>query len=399
MNNKRGSSSVFLMFILAAVIGVTAMFIYAAKQTAYTGIGDGALNLSMRSILSEFDLALKERYGLMAFEKNGMEAALEINDYVDYMFNDKNPVKEIEVTFGNYPLSNVNTLKKQIIEYMEMAVAEEMPGDESTDFERYDVTDRTLRNEAVIRNLPSNPFAEDGSGFLKRLEQWKDKLDSIEAVFDDTTQSYMLNLYIMKHFKYATGGPVKEESFFSHEVEYIIAGDKSNLKNRKTIEKGLKILRTAFNAAFIYADEMKRAQTLAAAELLTPEAAPATQAVLVTTWAAAEADNDVKLLLKGRPVPLMKDDASWATDLDNILDNITEDCIDTGNQKGLYYSDYMMIFLHFQDEEMKLARAADLIQINMKGTYNRDFLMKTAKGGFYLNSKIYGKDMEYETCY
>ena len=121
--------------------------------------------------------------------------------------------------------------------------------------------------------------------------------------------------------------------------------------------------------------------------------------VLVATWAAAEADNDVKLLLKGKPVPLMKDDASWATDLDDILNNITQDCIDTGNRKGLYYSDYMMIFLHFQDEELKLARVADLIQINMKGTYDRDFLMKTAKGGMHLSSRIYGKEMEYETCY
>lgn len=398
MNNKRGSSSVFLVFIMSAMIGAAALFIYAAKQTAYTGISDGALNMSMRSILSEFDIMLKDRYGLLAFEKSGMEAALEVNDYIDYTFDKEDPVNEIEVSFGDYPLSNTDTLKQQIIEYMGPAVAAGVFDDEA-DYERTVIKDRTLRNKSVLETLPSRPFAEDVPGFLEKLEKWKDKLGSAEEIFDNATETYMIDTYIMKHFKYATGGPVEEKSFFDHEVEYIIAGGYSNEDNRKTVEKGLRVLRTGLNAAYIYSDETKRAQTLAAAELLTPEAAAATQAVLITTWAAAEADNDVKLLLKGRPVPLRKNDDSWATELEKVLENITEDCIDTGNQEGLYYSDYMMIFLHFQDENMKLARTADLIQINMKGTYDRDFLMKTVNGGLSLKAKVYGKERSYETCY
>ena len=85
-NSKKGSVSVFLIFILSAIIGLTAVFIYVSKQKAYTGICDGALNLAMRSILSEFDQGMFDRYGLLGFDKNGMETALEINDYVDYSF-------------------------------------------------------------------------------------------------------------------------------------------------------------------------------------------------------------------------------------------------------------------------------------------------------------------------
>lgn len=399
MNNKKGSTSVFLVFILAAMVGVTATFIYAARQTAYTGISDGALNMSIRSILSEFDITLKDRYGLMAFEKNGMEVALEINDYIDYTLYKEKTVKKIQVSFGDYPLSNVVTLKKQILDYMEIAIAEEVFEEDEPDYERNEINDRTLRNKSIINALPSIPFEESGQSFLDSIELLKDKLESVDDIFDEASKTYIIDMYIMNHFKYATGDPVNEDSFFDHEVEYIIAGNYSNRENRNTVEKGLKLIRTGLNSAYIYKDDIKRSQTLAAAEIIAPEAAPATQALIIAAWAAAEADNDVKLLLKGRPVPFMKDDASWATDLDKVLENITEECIDTGNQKGLYYSDYMMIFLHFQNENLKLARIADLIQINMKGTYDRNFLMKTAKGGLHLNAEICGKKWGYESCY
>ena len=105
MKNKKGSVSVFLVFILAAMVGLAATFIYASKQKAYTGICDGALNLAMRSVLSEYDLTLYERYGLMAFEKSGMEAALELNDYVDYSFKGRAPLKKTQASFGDYSLA------------------------------------------------------------------------------------------------------------------------------------------------------------------------------------------------------------------------------------------------------------------------------------------------------
>lgn len=398
-NSKRGSSSVFLVIILAAMTGTAGLFIYAAKQSAYTGMGEGALHSGMRSVLSEFDLELKERYDLMAFEKSGMEASLEISDYTDFAFNSDNPVKNIEAGFDGYVLSDVNVLKEQILDYMALAAAEDMFNDVDKDSERTDYTDRTLRNKAVLNNLPSIPFDGSDPGFLAKLENWKENADSIKEIFNNNTQAYLIDQYIIEHFKHAAGGPVEDESFFEHEVEYIIAGNYSNKNNRETVETGLKVLRTALNAAYIYADEKKSSETLAAAELLTPGAAPATQAVLVTTWAAAEADNDVKLLLKGKPVPVMKTADSWATDLDGILENITDDCIDTGNKEGLLYSDYMKIFLHFTDENLKLARVADLIQINMKGTYGEDFLMRTTKTGMSLKAEIYGKEVSYETCY
>ena len=399
MKSKKGSVSVFLVFILAAMVGLTAAFIYASKQKAYTGICDGAINLAMRSVLSEFDLTLYERYGLMAFEKSGMEAALEVNDYVDYSFEGRAPVKKTQTTFGDYSLADVSNLKEQIREHMQSDGALHLLSDGNEDTERQEWKDRVLRNQGLIHSLPSGPFKDGGVGFMDRIEAFKDSIKSADSILSEVSGTYLVDRYILNHFKYATGGPLNEESFFQHEVEYILVGEYSNADNREKVEKALTVFRTALNTAFLYSDEKRCAQTLAAAEVLTPATAPATQAVIIATWAAAEAKNDVKLLIKGRPVPLMKTEKSWATSLDNVLNNISEGIIDTGTDKGLGYSDYMMIFLHFQNEEVKLARVADLIQINMKGTQDRGFLMKTCNEGMFVTTEIYGKVHTYETCY
>lgn len=399
MNNKKGSVSVFLLYILTAMIGLAALFIYASKQKSDAGICDGALNLAMRSVLSEYDLTLYERYGLMAFEKSGMEASLELNDYVDYSFEGRAPMKKTQIAFGEYSMADINAIERQIMEHMKTDGAGHLLSGGIKDIERIDWEDRVLRNQGLIHTLPSRAFKDSGTGFIDRIEAFKDSLRSVDSILSEASGTYLLDRYIITHFKYATGGPLNEPSFFQHEVEYILAGEYSNAFNKEKVETGLKTFRTAMNAAYLYSDEKRYAQTLAAAELLTPASAPATQAVIISTWAAAESNNDVKLLLKGRPVPLMKTDSSWATSLENVLNNVSEGLIDTGTEKGLCYSDYMMIFLHFQNEDEKLARLSDLIQINMKAIQDRSFLMKTCNEGMFVTTEICGKVHIYETCY
>lgn len=84
MNNKKGSTSIFLVFILTAMIALTAAFIYAAKQTTVFSYCDGLLNLAGKSLLSEFDLNLKAVYGLFAFDANGSQMKSDILDYTEY---------------------------------------------------------------------------------------------------------------------------------------------------------------------------------------------------------------------------------------------------------------------------------------------------------------------------
>ena len=87
------------------------------------------------------------------------------------------------------------------------------------------------------------------------------------------------------HFKNKIDRPSSEPSFFENEVEYILEGDYSNEKNYEKTRRGLVLFRSSLNAIYLYVNPQKRAETLAAAEILTPgPAAVVTQAVLIGTW-------------------------------------------------------------------------------------------------------------------
>lgn len=413
--NKKGSTSIFLLFILAAMVMMATAFVYAAKRVALTSYCDGLLHLAGRSVLSEFDLELKERYGLFAFERTGGQVVQIVEEDVNYalQLEDEPRLKEIQVDFDKQ-LGNAAVIKGQILAHMKFALASDVldrvvdnrdqeAGDSSKESEknRKDGTkDRTLRNRKIIDSLPSFPLKDSTFGFVEWVEQVKSQLGDLESIFDNTKDAYLVNRYIMEHFKNAQGGPDEYDTFFTNEVEYILEGDYSNKENYDQVRKGIVLLRSGLNAVHLYLDGEKQAETLAAAEMLTPgPGALLTQAVMIGTWSLAEAENDARLLEKGKPVALFKDKSTWATDLDAVLNDWNEGCIDTGNDKGLHYEDYLMVFLHFQDETVKLARVMDLIQINMKGTYERDFLIKTYNGGFRMKANVSGKERAYEFKY
>lgn len=402
MKNKKGSASVFLVFILTAMVALTAVFIYAAKQAAIISYGDGLLNLACRSVLSEFNLELKDRYGLFAFEKTGEEVETQIKEDMDYALrgHQEADIRGISVSFGQFSLADPENVKQQILDYMKAAIAEELLNSGKRGERGQKKEDRTLRNRRIIDSLPSKPLKESSFGFAERIDEIKDQFENIGQIFDRSKETYRLDRYIMLKFKNALNDRVDEATFFENEAEYILQGDYSNKKNQAEVRRGIVLFRSSFNAAYLYLDEEKRAQTLAAAELMTPgPQAILTQAILIGTWAFVEAENDARLLENGKRVMLFKDKTSWATDLDSVLKNRDEGCIDTGSKNGLFYEDYLMIFLHFESESLKLARVMDLMQINMKGTFSKDFLLKNYNCGLRLKAKVGGGERGYDAKY
>ena len=144
----------------------------------------------------------------------------------------------------------------------------------------------------------------------------------------------------------------------------------------------------------------KQAALAAAAQVMTPGATAAvTQAALASTWAYAEADNDVELLWQGKKVPMVKDDETWAIDLNSAIEGITGGTVTPLKEKGYNYDEYIQILLYFQDENIKLARILDLIQINMRSQYDKGFLISEYADGITVKVKVNGKNHIYEKRY
>lgn len=398
MNNK-GSTSVFLMLILTFMMGLTAMFIYATEKIAIKSQCDGILVLAGKSVLSEFDLDLKKDYGLLAFQGQGKEVTEKMKMYLLYTFqlNPKIQMTQLGLELGQYSIQNPEHMKTQILEYMKSSLlTREKHSVSETEKER----DRTLRNQQIIFSLPSYQMGKAPVSFLDQIGDWKDKLTSINDVLIQGTDTYLINQYILIHFKNFMDQGMKGETFFSNEVEYILEGDYSNRENKKKTENTIIALRTALNTTHLYADPQKRTEILLMAQSITPgPAAIATQAVIAGAWALGEAKNDMELLDQGKKVPLIKDKMTWALDLKGVLNNQIKGCIDTGQDRGLTYEGYLEVLLFFQNETIKLVRVMDLIQINMKGRHNGKFLIQEYNRGFAFSANINRNRYDYEEFY
>ena len=57
------------------------------------------------------------------------------------------------------------------------------------------------------------------------------------------------------------------------------------------------------------------------------------------------------------------------------------------------------LLLYFEDEDTKLIRVLDVIQMNLRGSYNGNFLIKEFFTGFSFDAKVDGKEFSYEESY
>ena len=401
MNNKRGSSSVFLMVILASFISIVFALIYGVREESVRSRADAVLNLAGDSILSEFDYYVQKEYGLFMLKGSDTELTEKLKSYIDYSVESMENVEieKLEVSSSKFSVINKENVMSQIKEHMKLMEAEGL-------FERVynkksqqsnTMPDRTLRYGPAIVSLPSAVVPEKKLTAI--AEYIADNISDTEEVFKKGTDKFILNRYILMHFN-NRNHLINQEHFFKNEAEYILGGKLSDRKNEKRMEIALKAMRFPLNLAHIYSDSEKRAATMALAQIMTPgAAASATQAALASTWAYAESANDVKLLWQGNKVPFAKDRTTWAIDLDSAVEGLTGGTVKPEIEKGYNYEEYLQILLYFQDNNIKIARILDLIQINCRKNENREFSIQEYATGIAIDATINGKRYSYEKQY
>lgn len=401
MNNKRGSSSVFLMVILASLISIVFALIYGVREESVRSRADAVLNLAGDSVLSEFDYYVQKEYGLFMLRGTDAELTEKLKSYVNYSFNSMENVDvgDIKVSTLKFSVINKENIMSQIKAHMKLIEAEGILDKiyDKRSRQTNTMPDRTLRYGPAIVSLPSAAVPEKKLAAL--AEYIADNISDIDVVFKEGTDRFIINRYIFMHFN-NSNNLINQEHFFRNEAEYILGGKLSDRKNLKRVEIALKAMRFPLNLAHIYADPEKRAATMALAQIMTPgAAATATQAALASTWAYAESDNDVELLLQGNKVPFTKDSSTWAIDIDSAVEGLTGGTVMPEAEKGYDYEEYLQIMLYFQDNNIKIARILDLIQINCRKNVNRDFSIQEYATGITIDGKINGRRYSYEKHY
>lgn len=223
-----------------------------------------------------------------------------------------------------------------------------------------------------------NPFSIQEWNQMEQwnqLEPWEvDKQFDSDMCSSVGTQDLYGIAYALDSFQYA-GNAFEDEEYHAleYEVEYLIAGKNSDYANMTEVAERICLMRFVTNGAYAFSNEtMQEEALLLAAVLLTPvglaEAAEPVSYVLLACWAYGESLLDVKALLQGESVPIIKDKDTWQLSLNGLMDIATEEVSGTETELGdLNYESYLILLLAMTpDTDMKYYRMLDIMQWNIQ---------------------------------
>ena len=159
-----------------------------------------------------------------------------------------------------------------------------------------------------------------------------------------------------------------KEGALKYELEYILAGKTSDRQNLKAAVQRLLLVREGCNYLTCSSDESMNAQAgLISAALIGWTGIPALVAVmkhaLLLGWAYAESLMDVRGLMAGGKIPLVKTHETWKVSLENLAD-LNEMLEGGGNKEedGFSYRGYLRILLNMQGIADQKRRALDMVE-------------------------------------
>ncbi len=168
----------------------------------------------------------------------------------------------------------------------------------------------------------------------------------------------------------------------TYQVEYILEGQESDVANLERIVTKLIAVREVANVSYLFSDATKvsEAETLAIAVtslVMLPELAEPVKVSLLLAWAYAESVYDVKELLAGNRVPLIKNANTWHYSLMGMAepstDGATSKDINENKINELSYQDYLRLFLMVEGGKEKTFRTMDIVEMDIRKTKDHEY--------------------------
>lgn len=402
IKNKNGSLSIYLAIFFVVIISASVIFIQETKNRAIESSTKSLASVWLLSELGKYDKHLYDTYGIYGFYGNRDEITKDVNYMANYSFKDKSFIdyQGSEVNFSSNSVANPAILKKEIIkastsDKFKNYFQKKNDEDNQSSFQENKVEGKVY-NKAILADLPSNGIGSSisVSGFASKFEG----VNSIDSLIKKGSEEVLVDTYATSFFKNYTSDNNLGETVFSNEVEYVICGKNEDEKNRKRVKHYIIGIRQIVNTLSIASNpDMKERITAVAS--LTGAAEKATEALLIEAWALAESENDYQILIRGGKVPLKKSSQQWATQIENIAKGLVNGYIEMNYTSGEVYTQYLNLFLFMIDEDVKLLRMMDLIQLNMKLNHYDDFLLKEYYVGLDLIIKVNNREVAVSKTY
>lgn len=267
--------------------------------------------------------------------------------------------------------------ENSIIDYIDQIVEEGILG--------FIVEDPSALSEAAIQteNLPSvtsmNDPEDEGDGISQ---------EAGKIIYSE---------YLLSHF--GNYLDPKENTGLQYELEYIISGKDTDKENLSSTATKIMLLREGCNFIYLLKDGEKRNEAYEMAMALVgftgmPLLVTITQFLILGAWAMAESIVDVKNLLKGDEVSIIKSTSEWNLSLMGAK-NLSSSTSSSGENKpgALNYQQYLRMIILMENKTKLYFRTMDIIQVNICKNYNSDFRMADCISSAEINATYGAKPL------
>lgn len=217
--------------------------------------------------------------------------------------------------------------------------------------------DYTSISDKIIQNYNSVPSKRD----LKAGD------GTFQGQDNNAINKVLFNEYLFEKFPNMLSEERDESSeVLQYQAEYILCGKKSDKANLESVVNKLLLMREGINFVYLLADNVKRTQASELATLIIgylPWAIPILTIAILLAWAFAESVLEVRMLLSGKKVVLLKNAENWNLGLDNLA-NLSE-MLDSGEESegGIDYEGYLKMLMFFENNDKKTMRSLDLVEL------------------------------------
>jgi len=329
------------------------------ENESYTRITDGEGRVFIGSVASYMKDNLlyetaKEIYSHYDAIKNLMDSnQMDITDI-------GSALKQIENTSAqSLPRSFDTTAKKEI------AIDVEAILETAKNWQKLGILELVIEDTEKL----SNAQQDFSNGVMERtLETGKNYSDS-EVSWQERL---LLQQYLITYL--SSFQNVQEDRALSYELEYLIGQKPSDIENLRVVSTRLLAIREAANFLYLISNPAKVAQAEAAATLmagvsLNPVLLEVVKTGIVTAWALAESILDVRALLAGKRIALLKSEETWTSELTNICELTKGFSMAKESSWGLDYENYLGVLLLIENEQSLAMRAMNVQEAMIRKKY------------------------------
>ena len=414
-----------LSFILAMLDG-------AMLQTA-KGNARLAADLAIFSAFGEFQLELLEEYGIFALEGSYERGSFDERNLIDRMayfgaVGIEQEIKGIQLLTDN----NGQAFREQVLYYMEEKYGisyavdflglerewgqQEMEGEQAFKEEEGILAELAtlLEDEEVEMPLEGNPITHiakvreqsvlslvmprenplstlsislDNHASKRTLRTGRGEFPSRENI-SGIEQRLLYQEYVVEKFDHATSKLGDEEDRevstqgnqrnLAYEIEYILEGQESDIQNLERIVAKILLIRMGLNLTHLLTDREKKQQVRSLAIKLSAKAPvlkPVIELALIIAWAFGESIMDIRTLMEGNKVAILKTRDNWQLSLANLEKLGTPGDRSSGrnDDKGMSYEDFLRVFLFASNSKRITMRTIDRVEQNMLVEMEKDF--------------------------